>query len=200
MEYVKPLNEADANAPYIDGDASQDIEGSEVPAAAIEQPMREIVNAITFFLGTVENPTPASNEDLQQLRKAIQKAVSDANLDALFRNVSATVTKGFYTTPVDLTIAAGEASFDPTASNRFKHTVTGTLHITAPDTEDMPPAGPVKIKLKMDGVGGHGISWDNKYRRIGAVSSEAGVVNNIWMEFDADDDVIDVTITQRPGA
>ena len=51
MEYVKPLNEADANAPYIDGDASQDIEGSEVPAAAIEQPMREVVNVIKHFLG-----------------------------------------------------------------------------------------------------------------------------------------------------
>lgn len=84
MEYVKPLNETDPNAPYINGDASQDIEGSEVPAAAIEQPMREIVNAITFFLGTVETPAPASGEDLQQLRKAIEKAVSTAPYDIAF--------------------------------------------------------------------------------------------------------------------
>ena len=74
------------------------------------------------------------------------------------------------------------------------------LHIAAPDTEDMPPAGPVKIKLKMDAVGGHGISWDAKYRRIGTLSTEANAVNNIWMEFDAEDDVIDVTISQRPEA
>tara|TARA_R110001583_G_scaffold191751_1_gene357452 strand:+ start:349 stop:936 length:588 start_codon:yes stop_codon:yes gene_type:complete len=80
MEYVKPLNEADANAPYIDGDASQDIEGSEVPAAAIEQPMREVVNVIKHFLGD-EAP---NGEDLTQLVQAISKASSTGPYDIAF--------------------------------------------------------------------------------------------------------------------
>ena len=130
MKYVKPLNETDPDAPYIDGDASQDIEGSEVPAAAIEDPMREIVNAITYFLGTTENPLPADDADLQQLRKAIQQAVIDGTANGLFRNVSATLTAGFNTEFIDLTVAGGVASFDPTARSRFKHTLTGAIVMT----------------------------------------------------------------------
>jgi hypothetical protein len=46
MKYTPPLDSVDQNAPFIDGNESTGTEGSTVPAAAIEHPMREIQNAI----------------------------------------------------------------------------------------------------------------------------------------------------------
>ena len=46
MKYAPPIGAAE-NAPYIDGNPAAGIEGSPVPAAAIEHPMREVVNLIT---------------------------------------------------------------------------------------------------------------------------------------------------------
>ncbi len=45
MKYTPPLGKEE-NTPYIDGDPVAGIEGSAVPAAAIENPQREIENAI----------------------------------------------------------------------------------------------------------------------------------------------------------
>ncbi|WP_417847010.1 hypothetical protein [Thalassospira povalilytica] len=197
MEYVKPLNETDPNAPYINGDASQDMEGSEVPAAAIEHTMREIVNAVTFFLGTVETPLPASGEDLQQLRKAIEKAVTDANADALYRTVSATLGAGFWTSPVAATVAAGNVSFNAALGNRFTLTATEALTITAPDP--MPAGGSARLELSIDATGNYSIDFGAGFRvNHGAISSEPNAVNLIHMEFNGA--LVDVHITQRSEA
>jgi hypothetical protein len=45
MKYVQPVGAAE-NAPYLDGNPSTGVEGSPVPAAAIEHPMREIIAVI----------------------------------------------------------------------------------------------------------------------------------------------------------
>jgi len=197
MEYVKPLNETDPNAPYINGDASQDIEGSEVPAAAIEHTMREIDNAITYFLGTPENPLPASGEDLQQLRKAIQQAVADGMVNGLFRDISATLAAGFWTTPVAATVAAGDVSFNTALGNRFTLTATEALTITAPDP--MPAGGSARLELTIDAIGNYSIDFGAGFRvNHGQISSEPNAVNLIHMEFSGA--VIDVHITQRAEA
>lgn len=198
MKYVKPLNETDPDAPYIDGDASQDIEGSEVPAAAIENPMREIVNTIEYYLGTVENPNPASGEDLQQLRKAIQQAVAAGTANGLFRDVPATLIAGFNTEFLDLTVEDGVATFDPTARSRFKHVLTGPLMIANPDP--IPNSGPAMIKITQGGTGNHAVDWGTKYRVVGDVSPGVNSVSKCMLEYDAADDVIDVAITQRAEA
>jgi hypothetical protein len=65
MEYTQPIGEV-AGAPYVDGDPIADIPGSAVPAAAIEHPMREIVEVITALGGL----TPDA-DDLTQLRQSI---------------------------------------------------------------------------------------------------------------------------------
>jgi len=65
MKYVQPIGGA-VNAPYIDADPGLGIEGSPVPAAAIEHPQREIEAVITS-VGLI--PAPG---DLTQLAKAIQ--------------------------------------------------------------------------------------------------------------------------------
>jgi hypothetical protein len=66
MQYVPPYGVSDPNAHYINGDPSQGIQGSIPPAAAFEEPMREIVGAISK-----SNIVP-SDADLLQLAKAIR--------------------------------------------------------------------------------------------------------------------------------
>lgn len=65
MDYTPPIGEA-AGAPYVDANPAGGIEGSAVPAAAIEDPQREIVDAITQA-----GLTPDSG-DLAQLAAAIR--------------------------------------------------------------------------------------------------------------------------------
>jgi hypothetical protein len=199
MQYQPPVNGnlADPNRPYTNPNPANGIEGSVPSAEAIEHPMREIVEVITYFLGTVENPLPASDADLQQLRKAIQQAVIDGTSDALRRTVSATLGAGFWTTPVPATVAGGNVSFNPALGNRFTLTVTEALTITAPDP--MPAGGSARLQLTMDGVGNHGIAWGPEFRvNNGTISSEPNAVNLIHMEFSGA--VIDVHITQRAEA
>ncbi|QPL37269.1 hypothetical protein [Thalassospira sp. B30-1] len=199
MQYQPPVNGnlADPNRPYVNPDPSNSIEGSVPPAEAIEHPMREIVEVITYFLGTDANPLPATEADLQQLRKAIQQAVTDGTSDALRRTVSATLGAGFWTIRVPATLAAGEVSFNPALGNRFTLTATEALTITAPDP--MPAGGSARLELTMDAVGNHGIAWGPEFRiNNGAINSEPNAVNLIHMEFSGA--VIDVHITQRAEA
>ena len=50
MKYNQPFDQpSNPNAPYIDGNPSAGIQGSIVPAAAIEYDQREIVNPGSFF-------------------------------------------------------------------------------------------------------------------------------------------------------
>ncbi|KZB73239.1 MULTISPECIES: hypothetical protein [Thalassospira] len=197
MQYQPPVNgdTQDPDRQYVNPVPENGVEGSIPPAEAIEHPMREIEHAINYFLGTVETPLPADEADLQQLRKAISQAVIDGMVDALQRTVPATLGAGFHTTPVDLIVNAGVATFDPATGNRFKHVVDGALHISNPAT--IPDAGPAQIKLTIDGVGGHGITWGTKYRVKSAPVNDAGAVNRCMLEYDADDDVIDVVTIQR---
>lgn len=75
MQYAPPIGSTDPNAPYIDANPGAGIEGSAVPAAAIEPSMREIVAVIT-----AAGLTP-SDTDLTQLLKAI-KALGGTKLPA----------------------------------------------------------------------------------------------------------------------
>jgi hypothetical protein len=67
MKYQPPYGIADPDASYINGNPASGIEGSIPPAAAIEQPMREIVNVIT-----ASQFTP-SDGDLAQLLRSIRR-------------------------------------------------------------------------------------------------------------------------------
>jgi microcystin-dependent protein len=68
MKYQAPYGVLDPNAGYVNGDPSIGRQGSIPPAAAFEEPMREIVQCIT---GTGLTPTDA---DLTQLWQAMQIA------------------------------------------------------------------------------------------------------------------------------
>jgi hypothetical protein len=77
MEYVPPLGSVDPNAPYVDANPAAGLDGSAVPAAAIEQPMREIV-----FVETQAGLAPAEG-DTTQLYDAIMALIA-ANMPAGF--------------------------------------------------------------------------------------------------------------------
>lgn len=81
MKYVKPSNETDPNAAYKDFNLETGEAGSIPPAAAIEAPMREIVNLIE-----AAGLTP-SETDLTQMAQAI-----DAKINASTSNISNMVT------------------------------------------------------------------------------------------------------------
>lgn len=65
MKYVPPLGSIDPDASYVDGNPGLGVEGTKVPAAAIEHGMREIHHAIV-----AAGLTP-DDEDLTQLASAI---------------------------------------------------------------------------------------------------------------------------------
>ena len=67
MKYYQPYGNGDANAPFINGNPAAGIQGSIVPAGAVEFPQREIVNCEVFA-----NLTPTENNS-QQLWQAMQR-------------------------------------------------------------------------------------------------------------------------------
>lgn len=73
MRYVPPLNETDPNAGYVNADPANGQEGSIIPAGALENPQREIVNAISA-LGL----TPTEN-NLGQLATALYDTATSSD-------------------------------------------------------------------------------------------------------------------------
>jgi hypothetical protein len=66
MKYQAPFGSVDPDAPYVDRNVPGAVVGSKVPAPAIEDPQRELVNLIL-----AAGLTP-DEDDLHQLGKAIQ--------------------------------------------------------------------------------------------------------------------------------
>ncbi|MDA8258386.1 MAG: hypothetical protein M0Z99_22615 [Betaproteobacteria bacterium] len=78
MKYTPPIGGA-ANDPYVDANPATGVEGSPVPAAAIEHPQREIANVIT---GAGLTPDVG---DLNQLYQAIQRIAVGGDYKASVR-------------------------------------------------------------------------------------------------------------------
>lgn len=102
MKYVQPVGAA-LNAAYVDANPVGGVEGSPVPAAALEHPQREIENAIT-----AAGLAPSAG-DLTQLSKAIVKLAAAYGIGGSAvaipgGNLDSTVIPGgvYYSTPADL--------------------------------------------------------------------------------------------------
>lgn len=79
MKYNPPFvlgGNPDAGAPYVDRNTPGATSGSVPPAAAIEQPQREIAHVIDFFLGNGTFGSGQDETDNEQLRKAMQFGVT----------------------------------------------------------------------------------------------------------------------------
>ncbi|EGJ49060.1 gp53-like domain-containing protein [Desulfocurvibacter africanus] len=112
MRYTPPVGTVDPNAPYVDGNPAAGIQGSAVPASAIEHPQREIAAVIE-----AAGLTPDA-EDLTQLQQAIQALGPDryqgfdldgehaaytGDLDAIARNSLYAIQQGVAAhTPADM--------------------------------------------------------------------------------------------------
>lgn len=66
MRYVPPRNSNDPDASYVNGDPATASQGSIPPAAAFEQPQREIVNMIS------DSQQVPTDQDLHQMTRAIR--------------------------------------------------------------------------------------------------------------------------------
>jgi len=66
MKYVPPYNSTDPNSGYVNGNPATATQGSIPPAAAFENPQREIVNIIT------DSQQVATDQDLHQMTRAIR--------------------------------------------------------------------------------------------------------------------------------
>ncbi|MGO6934691.1 hypothetical protein ACCS97_23465 [Rhizobium ruizarguesonis] len=69
MKYQAPFGSADPDAPYVDRNVPGAVVGSKVPAAAVEDPQRELFNLIT-----AAGLTP-DEDDLHLVAKAVQSGV-----------------------------------------------------------------------------------------------------------------------------
>lgn len=91
MQYSQPYDQtSNPNAPYVNGNPSSGIQGSIIPAGAVENPQRELIALIQ-----AAGLTP-SNSDLSQVAKAIQSgqlnfAVAGGTANALTAALSPTV-------------------------------------------------------------------------------------------------------------
>jgi hypothetical protein len=193
MEYVPPLGAADPDESYVDGNPAAGIEGSPVPAAAIEGMLREIIQVI------VQSGLEPTGADLTQLADAIELLIADA-LDLggyLARDEADVLTAGYFTAPVAAAIAAGHVALDPAAGNVF------TVAVTAPFTLDFPAglagkAGMILVIATQDGAGGHALTTAAGYHAAaGSWSTEANAVNLIWITSDGGGAALDVVIAQR---
>lgn len=117
MQYVPPIGAA-PNDPYIDAVPASGIEGSPVPAAAIEHPMREIVGLIAAAGLT------ANAGNLNQLAEAVLKIVqTSAPLISAAGGTANAVTATY--TPAITALTNGMTVFvRPTAANTGAVTFT----------------------------------------------------------------------------
>lgn len=111
MKYTQPIGGA-ANDPYVDANPATGVEGSPVPAAAIEDPQREIVDVITYA-----QMVPDEN-NLTQLRQAILKMITDAEKPVIDEGAT-----------FEASVANGEAVRWDAANTRYDEAVAdGTVN------------------------------------------------------------------------
>lgn len=187
MEYVPPLG-ADADTSYANGDPDN---GSPIPAAALEHPMREIV-AVIEAAGIVPAP-----EDLTQLRQAIDALIAAAvGGDFLEADVDAVLAAAFgqgYQALGSLDAMAADTLAITTlaGSNRKSLTVdiNGTINVTG-----MAP-GAVLIRATNSGVRSLTITGATLTKGSAAFEGADGKVNLLL--FESDGATVDLTIDQR---
>lgn len=116
MKYVPPVGGAD-NDPYVDGNPSTGVKGSPVPAAAIEDPMRELVALISDVGLTPDDAdltqvTSAVRMSIQRMAASSATAAGTADaITAVFTPAIAALTHGM---TLHVRAAAANATTAPT--------------------------------------------------------------------------------------
>lgn len=193
MRYQQPYGIADPNAPYINGDPSIGRRGSIPPAAAFEQPMREIVNMISLSGGT------PSDADLQQLAKAVQSSRINYAVDVGTQNhMVAVLTPPWpastpYPPGLIVRVKALHGNLDDGSHTTFDFDAGGgPFSVVRPDgsyplTNDI-PAGSI-VQLVSDGT-----RWQIESGALGTAGGGTSTVL-VKIPYAADTSVVPNTIT-----
>ncbi len=177
MKYKEPLNEkAGSGASYVDVNEQAGIDGSIVPAAAIEHPMREIVGVITDA-----GLTP-SGDDLGQLSAAIRQRVNAGPIEI----------------PVKAGYGGGYAPDDLDAVTYAKMLLGRPMKITnvLAAVETAPAGSALIFDVLVDGTS---IFTTPPQFAAGSTALTAGVLRDATREFAAGS-VLDFRVTQVGGA
>jgi hypothetical protein len=175
MKHVPPIGASDPNAGYITENLAAGVEGSPVPAEAIEHPMREIVAAIKAA-GLIPD-----SEDLTQLGKAIMSRASGDH-----SHNTADVTdllaaphqwlRGQRYPVAGLTAADGAVLWNMAEAPVAAITLTDA--VTTITMTNAQPGATYELTVRQDGAGGKSVAWPASVLWPGgvalAVTSEAG--------------------------
>jgi hypothetical protein len=143
MKYNQPLDKPDdPNAAYANGDPTFGVEGSIIPAEAVELPQREIVNMI------VKNGFTPNNGDQEQLARADQQNVLNFGIDSgTVNNLTITLD------PAPLTYSVGLKIFVLVKFNN-----TGGVVANVNGLGDVPVLTPLLEELSVDSIVANGIA------------------------------------------
>lgn len=143
MKYNQPLDKTtDPNASYVNGQPSFGVEGSIIPAEAVELPQREIVNTI------VKNGFAPNNVDQEQLARSIQQDVLNYGIDfGTVNNIAVTLD------PAPIAYAAGLKIFV-----LIKFNNTSSVKCNVNGLGDVPVLTPLLEELSVDSIVTNGIA------------------------------------------
>lgn len=141
MRYNEPFGGI-TNDPYLDGNPGLGIEGSVIPAAAVEYPQREITNFIT------KNGFTPSNGDLEQLARSVQQDVVNYGVDIGAVNAMAVTLD-----PAPITYSVGLKIFILVKLNN-----TGSTTLNVNGLGPKPVLTPLLEELGVDNIVTNGIA------------------------------------------
>lgn len=142
MKYNQPLDKStDPNASYVNGQPAFGVEGSIIPAEAVELPQREIVNTI------VKNGFAPNNVDQEQLARSIQQDVLNYGIDfGTVNRIAVTLD------PAPIAYAAGLKIFI-----LIKFNNTSSVMCNVNGLGDVPVLTPLLEELSVDSIVTNGI-------------------------------------------
>lgn len=194
MDYNPPYGSVDPDAPFNNEVPEEGIEGSIVPAAAIEHPQREIL-AVIDAAGLER-----SGEDLTQLAQAIAAMIASGVPADVLRRTQNTgdLAAGFYVSPAVLEIVGGVAT--PVFSDRNVMALAVASAFTLANPAEVPSGGRALI-ICTNGATGYALTLGSAYRVAGGEwSAEPDAINFIDLTFGGPDGLIDVDFSQRGSA
>lgn len=143
MKYNQPLDKPDdPNAPYLNGEPTFGVEGSIIPAEAVELPQRELVNMI------VKNGFTPNNGDTEQVARADQQNLLNYGVDfGTVNNIAVTLD------PAPITYSAGLKIF---LLIKFNNTSGVTINVNG--LGEKPVLTPLLEELSVDSIVANGIA------------------------------------------
>jgi hypothetical protein len=143
MQYNQPLDRPDdPNASFVNGDPTFGIEGSIIPAAAVESTQREIVNSIS------KNGFVPSSVDNEQLARSIQQDLVNYGVDyGTVNNIAVTLD------PAPVAYSVGLKIF---VLIKFNNTSSVVCNVNG--LGDVPVLTPLLEELSVDSVVTNGIA------------------------------------------